>query len=99
VTARVQAGMPEPVARFTADWFQAIAAGEFAAPGDIEALTGRPPTPLATFLAGGAPVSLALAPCAKTVVMAALFEHGVMGSASCASQVPSTPYAPASKAH
>ena len=51
VSARVQAGMPEPVARFTADWFQAIAAGEFAAPGDIEALTGRPPTPLAAFLA------------------------------------------------
>jgi hypothetical protein len=39
--------MPEPWARFTAAWFQALAAGEFTPAGDIERLTSRPPTPLA----------------------------------------------------
>jgi NAD(P)H dehydrogenase (quinone) len=51
VSDRVRAGMPETAARFTAAWFQAIAAGEFASPGDIERLTGRPPTPVRAFLA------------------------------------------------
>ncbi|MBM9509475.1 SDR family oxidoreductase [Actinacidiphila acididurans] len=50
VAARVQAGMPDPWARFTAAWFQAVAAGEFTPTTDIEHLTGRPPTSLRAFL-------------------------------------------------
>ncbi|MFB7271774.1 SDR family oxidoreductase [Streptomyces sp. NPDC056244] len=50
VAARTQAGMPEPWARFTGAWFQAIAAGEFTPTADIERLTGHPTTSLRTFL-------------------------------------------------
>jgi NAD(P)H dehydrogenase (quinone) len=39
IDARVRAGMPEPWARFTAAWFQALAVGEFTPAGDIERLT------------------------------------------------------------
>jgi NAD(P)H dehydrogenase (quinone) len=42
IDARVRAGMPEPWARFTAAWFQALAAGEFTPAGNIERLTGGP---------------------------------------------------------
>jgi NAD(P)H dehydrogenase (quinone) len=43
--------MPEPLARFTVGWFQAIAVGEFAETGDIERLIGRPPTSAREFFA------------------------------------------------
>jgi NAD(P)H dehydrogenase (quinone) len=49
-SARIEAGMPEPWAWFTAAWFQATAAGAFTPTGDIEQLTGRPSTPLREFL-------------------------------------------------
>ncbi len=51
IAARIQAGMPEPYASFTAAWFQAIAAGEFTPSDDIENLTGRPQAPVRGFLA------------------------------------------------
>ncbi|MGW6740102.1 NmrA family NAD(P)-binding protein [Streptomyces sp. NPDC055025] len=51
IAARVRAGMPEPWARFTGAWFQAIAAGEFTPTDDIERLIGRPTTSLRAFLA------------------------------------------------
>jgi NAD(P)H dehydrogenase (quinone) len=47
---RIEAGMPEPWAWFTASWFQAAADGAFTPAGDIEHLTGRPSTPLREFL-------------------------------------------------
>ncbi|MFE4829214.1 SDR family oxidoreductase [Streptomyces sp. NPDC056672] len=50
IAARVRAGMPEPWARFTGAWFQAIAAGEFTPTDDIERLIGRPTTSLRAFL-------------------------------------------------
>ncbi|QXE35016.1 SDR family oxidoreductase [Streptomyces sp. GMY02] len=50
VAARTRAGMPEPWARFTGAWFQAIAAGEFTPTDDIERLIGRPTTSLRAFL-------------------------------------------------
>lgn len=51
VAARMKAGMPESWAWFTGAWFQAIAAGEFTASGDLERLLGRPPTTIRDCLA------------------------------------------------
>jgi NAD(P)H dehydrogenase (quinone) len=50
VAARTQAGMPEPLARVTGAWFQAVVAGELTPTDDIERLIGRATTPLQTFL-------------------------------------------------
>jgi NAD(P)H dehydrogenase (quinone) len=51
VTERVAAGLPEPVAVFLSNWFQAIAVGEFAdVSGDLAQVLGRPPVTPQEFL-------------------------------------------------
>jgi len=51
VAERVKAGTPDFVAAFMAEWFQAVAAGEFSeVTGDLEAILGRKPVTPETFL-------------------------------------------------
>lgn len=51
VARRTESGLPAPVASFLAEWFEAVAAGEFAeVAGDLERLIGRRPETAHEFL-------------------------------------------------